>query len=78
MSHFEPMIPTMSITPLPHGGRQLLCILDKITPMNNKDVWSKGSGNQWIKYFQAATTKTDLNLSVEQHHKHNQSNKDKQ
>jgi len=26
--------------------RQLLWILEKITPMNNKDVWSKGSGNQ--------------------------------
>jgi len=22
---------------------------DKITPMNNKDVWSKGNDNQWIK-----------------------------
>ena len=46
--------------------------------MNNKDVWSKGSGNQQIKCLQATTTKPDLNLSVEKHHKHNQSNKDKQ
>ena len=45
--------------------------------MNNKDVWRKGSGNQQIKCLQA-TTKTDLNLSVDQHHKHNESNKDKQ
>jgi len=51
---------------------------DKITPMNNKDVWSKGSDNQWIKCLQAATTKKGINLSVEQHHKHNQSNIDKQ
>jgi len=29
---------------------------DKITPMKNKDVWSKGSGNQWIKCPQATTT----------------------
>jgi len=22
---------------------------NKITPMKNKDVWNKGSGNQWTK-----------------------------
>jgi len=46
--------------------------------MNNKDVLSKGSGNQWIKCLQATTTKTDLNLSVTQHHKNNQSNERKE
>jgi len=51
---------------------------NKITPMNNKDVWSKGSDNQWIKCLQATTTKADSKSNVEQHHKHKQSNKDKQ
>jgi hypothetical protein len=31
---------------------------DKITPVKNKDAWSKGSGNQWIKCLQAAAATT--------------------
>jgi len=51
---------------------------DKITPMKYKDVWSKGSDNQWIKSLKQQQQQTVLKPSVEQHHKHNQSNKDKQ
>jgi len=72
------MIPTLPIYALAPRWAPIVVNSDKITPMNNKDVWRKGSGNQKIKCLQAATTKADLNLSVKQHHKHNQSNKDKQ
>jgi len=41
-------------------------------------VWSKGSDNQWIKSLKQQQQQTVLKPSVEQHHKHNQSNKDKQ
>jgi len=46
--------------------------------MKYKDVWSKGSDNQWIKNLKQQQQQTALKASVEQHHKHNQSNKDKQ
>jgi len=38
-----------------------------------KDVWSKGSDNQWIKNnLKQQQQSTTLKPSVEQHHKHNQ------
>jgi len=37
-----------------------------------KDVWSKGSDNQWIKSLKQQQQSTALKPSVEQHHKHNQ------
>jgi len=36
-----------------------------------KDVWSKGSDNQWIKSFKQQQQSTALKPSVEQHHKNN-------
>jgi len=36
---------------------------DKIAPIKNKDVWNKGSGNQWIKRPQAATTTTTTTIN---------------